>query len=255
MLGFRVTCGVKMMSLRRDWGWQPTQTAFCIHIRYTKWLRKFVCCTWAYGSILKQLYAHYLVKILMFWVTWGVKMMSLHHGWGRQPTQTASPIHIGHIQFVWAHWYAVHGHMAVASNSYTRNTWVRFWGSGSLVESSWCHYIMIEADTHLKLFPPYILDLCKVFEHIDVLSVGIRYSLIQLYPHYLGQIWAFRVTCGVKMMAWCHCWGREPTQTASSIHIRRIQIILAHSYAVPGHMAVASNSYTNTTWLRFWGSG
>ncbi len=34
----------------------------------------------------------------------------------------------------WAHWYAVHGYMAVASNNYTHTTWLRFWGCGSL-----CH--------------------------------------------------------------------------------------------------------------------
>jgi hypothetical protein len=28
-----------------------------------------------------------------------------------------------------------------------------FWGSGSSVESEWCHYVMVEADSHLKLLP------------------------------------------------------------------------------------------------------
>jgi len=32
ILGFRVTCGVKMMSLRQYWGWEQPQTAFHIHI-------------------------------------------------------------------------------------------------------------------------------------------------------------------------------------------------------------------------------
>ncbi len=32
ILGFWDTCGIKMMSLRHDWGWQSPQTAFCIHI-------------------------------------------------------------------------------------------------------------------------------------------------------------------------------------------------------------------------------
>ena len=30
-------------------------------------------------------------------------------------------------------------------------TFVRFWGSGLLVESKQCHYIMVEADSQLKL--------------------------------------------------------------------------------------------------------
>jgi hypothetical protein len=65
-------------------------------------------------------------------------MMSLRHGWGWQPTQTDSCIHIIHIQSVWAQWYADHGHMAVSSNSYTHTTWLRFWGSVlSILVSTW----------------------------------------------------------------------------------------------------------------------
>ncbi len=63
--------------------------------------------------------------------------------------------------------------MAVASNSYTHTTWVRFWGSWSLVESKLCHYIMVETDIHLKLLPTYTLDMYKVFEHVHMLSMGI----------------------------------------------------------------------------------
>ncbi len=32
---------------------------------------------------------------------------------------------------------------------------------------------MIEADSHLKLFPTSMLDIYKVFEHIDMLSMAI----------------------------------------------------------------------------------
>jgi hypothetical protein len=32
---------------------------------------------------------------------------------------------------------------------------------------------MVEADSHLKLLPMSILDIYKVFEHIDMLSIGI----------------------------------------------------------------------------------
>jgi hypothetical protein len=32
---------------------------------------------------------------------------------------------------------------------------------------------MVEADSHLKLLPTSILDIYKVFEHIDMLSIGI----------------------------------------------------------------------------------
>jgi len=32
---------------------------------------------------------------------------------------------------------------------------------------------MVEADSHLKLLPPFILDTYKLFEHIDMLSFSI----------------------------------------------------------------------------------
>jgi hypothetical protein len=32
--------------------------------------------------------------------------------------------------------------------------------------------VMIETDSHLKLLPPSILDIYKVFEHIDMLSIS-----------------------------------------------------------------------------------
>ncbi len=94
----------------------------------------------------------------------------------RHPTlpakTTASCIHLGHIQCVWANWFVVL-HTAAALNSYTRTTWVRFWGFGSLVESKWCHYIMAEADSQLKLLPASTLCIYKMFEHIDMLYMGI----------------------------------------------------------------------------------
>ena len=35
---------------------------------------------------------------------------------------------------------------------------------------------MVEADSHLKLLPASILDIFKVFGHVDMLSIGIWYS-------------------------------------------------------------------------------
>jgi hypothetical protein len=49
-----------------------------------------------------------------------------------------------------------------------------FWDSGSLVESKCCDYVMVEAASHLKLLPTSMLDIHKVFEHIDMLSIGIQ---------------------------------------------------------------------------------
>jgi hypothetical protein len=33
---------------------------------------------------------------------------------------------------------------------------------------------MVEAASHLKLLPASILDIYKVFEHIDILSMGLQ---------------------------------------------------------------------------------
>jgi hypothetical protein len=32
---------------------------------------------------------------------------------------------------------------------------------------------MVEANSHLKLLPTSMIDMYKVFEHIDILSIGI----------------------------------------------------------------------------------
>ncbi len=41
---------------------------------------------------------------------------------------------------------------------------------------------MVEADSHLKLLPTSILDLYKIFEHIDMLSIGIQYQPYKVTP-------------------------------------------------------------------------
>ncbi len=149
-----------------------------------------------------------MAQILGFWVTCRVKMMWLCHGWVWQPPQTASHIHIGHIQSVWAHWYAVHRHKILALHSYTHSTsWLRFWGSGSLVELKWCHYIMFEAESHLKLLPTSILDIYKVFEHIDMLSIGIWRQPYTDTPTLLGSDFGVIGHLWSQMMWLCHGWG------------------------------------------------
>ncbi len=41
---------------------------------------------------------------------------------------------------------------------------------------------MFEADSHLKLLPTSILDIWKVFEHIDMQSMGIKYQPYTFIP-------------------------------------------------------------------------
>jgi hypothetical protein len=46
---------------------------------------------------------------------------------------------------------------------------------------------MVEADSHLKLLPTSILDIYKVFEHIDMLSMGIQYQPYKAIPTLIGS--------------------------------------------------------------------
>ena len=75
------------------------------------------------------------------------------------------PTSIWHIGSVWAHWYAVHWHLAAALHSFTHPTWLRFWGSGAHVESKWCDYDMVETDSHLKQLPTSIWHVESVWVH------------------------------------------------------------------------------------------
>ncbi len=189
-----------------------TATSNCFpypHYTYTKWLSTLICYPWAYSISLTQLYPHYLGQSLGFWVTCGVKIMWLCHCWCWQPSQTASHIHIRYIQSILAHLYAVYWHTVAALHSFTHPTWLRFWGTWSLVESKWCIFVMVDADSHLKLLPTFLLDTYNVIEYIDMLSMGIQYHPYTVIPTLLGSefgvlVW---VTCGVKMMWLCHGWG------------------------------------------------
>ena len=100
-------------------------------------------------------------------------------------TSNCSPIHIRHIQSVWAHWYAVHWHITAAIlQRYTHPTWLRFWGSESLVESKWCLW---DWGPDLKQISPSILDIYKVFAHIYMLSIGIQQPSYRVIPILFGS--------------------------------------------------------------------
>ncbi len=170
--------------------------------------------------------------------------------------QTASHIHIRHICCVRAHWYAVHGHTVSVLHSYTHPTWLRFWGSGSLVESKWYHYDMVEADSHTSnCFPHPYYTYTKCLSTLICCPWTYSISLTNLYPPYLAHFLGFWVTCRVKMMSLCHDWGWKSPQTASQIHTSPLKIVWACWYAVHGHTVSALQSYIHPTWFRFWGSG
>jgi hypothetical protein len=59
---------------------------------------------------------------------------------------------------------------------------------------------MFEVDSHFKLLPISILDINRVFENINMLSIGIQHQLYTVILTYLAQILGLWVTYGVKMM-------------------------------------------------------
>ena len=182
--------------------------------------------------------------------------MSLHHCWDWQSPQTASCIHLKHIQGVWAHWYGDHGHMAIAANIYTPTSWVRCWGSGSLVESKWCHYIMVEADSHLKLSSCIHIRHTKSFEHLDMLSMGIWQEPDTVKPTLLGS--DVGVLGHLQSQNDVNTSWLRPTATSDCFphpSLVYLQGVWAHWYADLGHTLSALHYCTHTTWVRFWGSG
>jgi hypothetical protein len=47
---------------------------------------------------------------------------------------------------------------------------------------------MVEADSHLELLPLSIFNIHNVFEHIDMLSIGIKYQPYTVITTLLAQI-------------------------------------------------------------------
>jgi len=43
-------------------------------------------------------------------------------------------------------------------------------------------YVIVEADSHLKVLPTSILYIYKVFEHIDMLSIGKQQQPCKVIP-------------------------------------------------------------------------
>ncbi len=93
-------------------------------------------------------------------VTSKVEMMPFHHGWGWHPPQI-DHIHVIHVQCVWGIGIDMlsQGHVGAPLHRSTDQVGPRFWRFRSLVECQWCHCIMVEADTHLRLLPTSILDI------------------------------------------------------------------------------------------------
>ena len=176
-----------------------------------------ICCPWAYSKSLTQLYPFYLAHILRFFcVTCGVKMMSLCHGWGCQPPQTASRIHISHIQSVWAHWFAIQLHTdttVAALHSYTHPTGSDFGVHGHLWSQNDVIMSRLRLTATSNCFPHPYYTYTKCLSTLICCAWTTSSSLTQLYPSYLAQIlgfWDLWLWLWSQTMSICHGWGWGP---------------------------------------------
>ena len=74
---------------------------------------------------------------------------------------------------------------------------------------------MVEANSHLKLLPLSILNMYKVVEHIDMLSIGIQQQPYTVNPHLLvsdfgvlGHLWSQNdvITSWLRLAATSNCF-------------------------------------------------
>jgi hypothetical protein len=85
---------------------------------------------------------------------------------------------------------------------------------------------MVEADSHLKLLPTSILDIYNMFEHIDMLSMGIQYHPYTVIPTLLlgsdfgvlGHLWSQNdvIMSWLRLTVTSNCFPHP--------YIRRIQV-------------------------------
>jgi hypothetical protein len=146
-------------------------------------------------------------------------------GWGWYPPQTASQIWARHIQSDWAIDMLPQGHMGAPIIPIHRPSWPKIWTFGSLVEWKWCHYVLVEADIHLRLLPTSTLDIYNVIELLVFCLNGIWMHPCIVIPAKVAPDFGIWVICGVKMMPLHHGWGCYPPQTASHIHIRHMKCV------------------------------
>jgi hypothetical protein len=168
---------------------------------YTQCFSTLICCGWAYGCTLTLLrlcrsgVEFRKIELSPSPRKWFCNVMVE----APNPLGVVHPTSMSYIHSVSAPWYAVDGHMGVPLHCYacagqgwilgklrykvfqhldtlwmgiwvrpytvTHPTWLIFCGAVSLVESTWCDYVMVEADSHLKLIPTSILHIQSVCAH------------------------------------------------------------------------------------------
>jgi hypothetical protein len=159
------------------WSWLRLQTPiYCIphpYWMYTKHFSTLRCYGWAYGYTLML---YYMCRWGWIWGKMGYGracMMLRCHGWGCVPPKTASHIHIGCIKSVWTPWDAVDGHMDMRLCRITCAGGGEFGGKWGMTKPVWYCMIMVEAANPHWLHPTSMLDVWKVFEHLEMLWMGI----------------------------------------------------------------------------------
>ena len=130
------------------------------------------------------------------------------------PLWSASHIHIICIQSVSAPWYAVDGYMGPPLYCYASAGWGGFWET---LEPKWWFNVMVEAQTPCGVHSTSISYICKVFQHLNILWMG-----IWVHPHtgmpvqVGGQFWGSRTE--PKSKWWCNVMGEAQTQTPCGDH-------------------------------------
>ncbi len=114
---------------------------------------------------------------------------------------------------------------------------------------------MVEPESHLKLLPTSILDVYKVFEHIDILSMGIEYQPYTVIPTLLcsdfgvlGHLWSQNdvIMSWLRLTVTSKCFP-HPQKPYTKCLSTLICCPLAYGSSVI--------QLYHRTWLRFWGSG
>ncbi len=135
------------------------------------------------------------------------------HGWGCKPSLTASHIHIGCIESVWAPLYAVDWHVDAPLHCYTCAGGGQILENWGKAEPKWRCGVMVGAVNHHWLHPTSILDVHKVIEHLHMLWMGIWVRPYTVIPVPVGvKFWKFgckvkpKWQCGVMVEAVNHHW-------------------------------------------------
>ena len=114
----------------------------------------------------------------------------------------------------------------------------------SLLLLKWCHIVMVEADWHLNLLPASILDMCKVFEHIDMLSIGLRLRVIGLGNELDGNNdngknddnknnWCHVIVLNIRKTGGCLPHASESNLYDSFDNLLHGPVLLGHSFTSP----------------------